>query len=690
MAIGAVADGNENAAGSHEPASLPREPEGHLIRKPWYRFFRGWSVLIWIAVSIAGLVAALIPQGFPAKALLSSAVIGAGVAGLISEFTFCFDRLDAYTDALLEQQHQASLQAQIGSLEHGIRQVDSLARMTKLVAVTQMFTLGMYLQIVRFDAQGQGSGFRVKVTELAQILGLSAAVQKYLGDPDLHSPDQDLTKTPEALTELKLAVQLRYAEDGVEALNAGSTVGLLTSAPGNLAGKDYRDLTIGTLRRAIKLLYLLPGVYDNLLRAIDDLDAKNCEPAEFIQYLMLFKFYLTYRSTGRLAYVASLFESPVSLGEASTVAEIRAVLDRAAGKSPGTRDAVEHADNPAGLTMAGVLGDESAAIDDQQAGDGTDSKPQFRPIRKWLILFWAAISVVGLALALGLATFAVRDLLGPAVVGAGIAGLISEFAYIPDRRNAAAKQADDRKYEASLEHEVAGLEGQVDQVDHLMKKAEIAAITRLFMLGIDLQIARFGSEESMETARNEAEQLAEILGLSAAVSSFLSVPNLRAADSVPSVDPFPDLIEAVELRYAQDGIEAFKAGTLISIITSDSRILADKDRRDSYARTLSRAIGPLYLLPAARDNMLGAIQSLQDGICEPREFALYMVMFYFYLTYRMTGNNPEVAPWFESPVSLAQPSAIAGIYQFVSGAPGQSAEPPVHGSHGQAGEQQPI
>jgi hypothetical protein len=636
----------------------------------WYRFVRKWAVAFWVAVSFAGLAMALVSASYPGKVLLSSAIVGAGIAGLMSEFNFSLDRRDADINMQFERQHQASLEHQVGSLEHGLSQVDTLAKRTKIVATNQLFQLGLDLNMIRFGAEDRIASFTEETQKLADILALSAAVRKFLDNPYLR-PTAPPPPGQDPFPELGRVIQLRYAQEGIEAFKAGSAIALILTAPGNLVEQKYRDLAVRTLNTALKLLYLLPQPYQNLQCAMRDLQRSACSPAVFAQYLALFSFYLTYRMTGRNKDVAPLFESPVSLTEPSTATEIIDILAKYAGEPdnalqpavPGTPKASEAARGPEARPEA----------------DASEPEPWYKFLRMWSVFFWSGASVIGIILAFFPVHFSTQDLLSSAIVGAGIAGLTSEITFCPDRRKADADLQVQRSYESGLQRQVEALEHQVDQVDELMKRAEIVAITQLFKLGVDLYTFRVGNEaqvskEQLALFRAEAEELAGILSLSAAVGTFLDSPYLRLPDGKPpeGQDPWPGLIRGVELRYPQEGIEAFKAGSAIAVIINTPGEWNDKHYQQKATDILLGAIEVLYLRPAVHDNMVRAIGELLDGTCQPNYFAAFLVLFYFYLSYRATGEHPEIASFFEAPVVLGRPDTAENMTRLLSLADGTS------------------
>jgi hypothetical protein len=238
-----------------------------------------------------------------------------------------------------------------------------------------------------------------------------------------------------------------------------------------------------------------------------------------------------------------------------------------------------------------------------------------------------------------------------AVVGAGIAGLISEFTICPDRRAADFKLRSERQYESALEHQVASLEDQVGQVDVLLKNAEIITLNQLLFLGVDVYMTYFGTQNM-----GLADELADILGLRNAVTKFLTSPHDLTTTNRDALTAYTDLMKAVEARYAEDGIEAYRSGAAVgNLVCHPSNALDPKERKVPLSM-LKKGIPQLYLLPTACDNILGAIRDLENGACEPGIFIAYLCAFVYYLSYRMNGAYNVVASLFESPMSLTKPT----------------------------------
>jgi hypothetical protein len=438
---------------------------------------------------------------------------------------------------------------------------------------------------------------------------------------------------------------------------AGSTVSTVMHTAGGLTDGSYRDTALGILRSAIRLMYLLPEVYDNILNAIREVEEGACESRHFAGYLSLFIFYLEYRMNGENPEVVSLFESRVSLAKPTTIAEISRILAQKAGES--AEPVASPVDPGAGSahTVSNKAPCESTPVRTESGADRLESKPWFHFIRKSSLIFWLVVSALGLILAIVPAVFPGKSLISSGIVGAGIAGILSEFTFYIDRRDADSELRDEeQRYSRLVQH--------IAQVDSLTKRAEIVAINQMFKLGMDLYRVRFGDENEIESFRGEAEELAGFLGLSPSVQKFLNSEYLRpSAPPSDGQDPFLDLMRAVALRYAQEGLTALRAGAALGLLLTAG--LADDGMRAAAITLLKRSVGLLYLQPEARDNMVQAMRELEEGTCTPADFLGYLTVFSFYLTYRMTGELAEVAPLFESRVSLAQPSTAAEIRRIL-------------------------
>ena len=297
-----------NSAGELPESSRP-QTKGRPRRRPWFRFIRKWSLAFWLVVSAAGIVLAVVPAAFPFKVLFSSSVVSAGVAGLLSEFTFWIDRREDDYDLQVEHRRYASLESQVG-------QVDGLVQQSSIIVVNQMFKLGLDLYMIRFlDEGGNAEPYLPEVNEIADVLKFSVPVQRFLTDPYLRIKKARPPSVQDPFAELKQAALLRYPEDAIKALVAGCSVGIIMHTAGRLVDERYRAQAAQALRDTVNQLYLRPEPYDNLMRAVRELEAGAYEPRYIAGYLTLFSFYLTYRTTGQNLDVVSLFESPVSLTE---------------------------------------------------------------------------------------------------------------------------------------------------------------------------------------------------------------------------------------------------------------------------------------------------------------------------------------------------------------------------------------
>jgi hypothetical protein len=633
------------------------QASGDPIRRlPWYRFIRAWALIFWLVVSVAGIVLAVVPAAYSFKVLLSSSVVGAGVTGLLSEFTIWFDRRQDDFDLQVQNQQYADLETQVGH-------VDGLMRKTAIMAVNRMFKLGFDLYQVRFLDAGQGELFRAEAMDLAEVLKLTPAVQKFLGNPfllakhGLPGPGQD------PFPELKGAVELRYAQDVREALMAGSMVCVIMHTAGGLADEKYRAQATELLRKITKLLYLLPQVSSNLLRAMEEIPQGTFPPNYIAGYLTLFSFYMTYRMNGLFPEVAPLFEAPASLADPATVAEIKRILGRLSGQQV---DAPEPAGGPPAAAAA--------------KGPGRAHRPRLRwadvtalmaSVRRWVVVFWLAVAAAGLVMAVIPVNYGVKVLLSSAIVGAGVAGVLSEFTYLSDRRQAKRELHDqEQRYLRTKDH--------VGRVEGMLRTADIVTINQMFKLGYALTWPRFGRPDQAEGFIRQARELADFLGLTAVLDRYLNDPYLRAADNPPppGKDPMLGLKEAVTLRYAQEGVAAFNAGFTLGTVLNLG--LPGGKFPAQAIDILRQSIEFLDLSDEAHANLRRAMDELQQGAYEPRAFLLYLIQFGAYLRYRATGDDEEVAALFESRVSLTQPSTVAEAERLLQRQAGAKADEPAN------------
>ena len=610
-------------------------------REAWFHFIKESRLIFWLAVSTVGLVASLVPTFFSDEVLLSSGILGAGIAGLMSEFTFCLDRREAEYDLQVQKQRYVNLETQVG-------QIDAIVKKTKIVSINQMFQLGLYLYQLRFLDGDLADQVRAQAEDLGEILRLAAAVREFLSNPYLRPAGGLPPDGQDPFPGMRNAVQLRYAQEARGALSAGSIVStVMHTSQGFLISKDYQAKVAEVLKDTVGHLYLLPAVLNNMLHAIRELEEGTCDPAAFVGYLHLFMLYLVYRTTGDNPDVVPLFESPVSLARPATAADIKRIWGHV-GQPTGGPGPV-HPQTP----------DTAAGGEDASARPGhTWSKTRlerraqlligswrtaFRLIRAWSLAFWLAVTLAGFTLALIPVAFSVKDFLCSGIIGAGVAGMLSEFTFCFDRSEAASALRDQRKRYNELRR-------HIDTVESLMRKAEFVQTNQLFKLGSDLTRVSLLEEDQGQSFRIEAEELADFLGLSTVISKFLE----RLSDSPPGQDPFADLIPAVALRYTREGMEALKWGVMYSMATKIPGYWHDRARRLATAAALKRSIHCLYLPPEVTRNISRVIGELEQETCNPGHFLMYLTLFSYYLDYRMSGEHAWVVPLFESPTPLSE------------------------------------
>jgi hypothetical protein len=632
-------------------------------RRPWYGF-ADWRYLgTWLAVTAAGVIGALVPA-FPAQDVLASSVVGAGIAGLLSEVTFWFDRRDATFQFQVEQNQLANLEGQVS-------RVDRIAQKTAIIAVNQLFQLGIEAAQCRFADDEELGKFSAETEEIAGILGVAGPVRAFLGSPWMRAKDGPAPDGEDPFPNVVSSCRLRYTREGVEALKGGYTVGVAMRRPGEfVTSKEYRDSSAEILRESVKLLFLLPHTVRNLLRAIDDLERGSCDPRHFIGYLTLFSFYLTYRRTGQFPDVAPLFESPLSLADKAAVWDVARALATLSDQSADVPEP-EMPDTRDGQGRPAEQGTEPGGTPSGEAATGGASvtASPFGSIRTSFVVFWLIVTGAGLAVGLSGLSFPAKALICPAVVGAGIAGLLSEFIYCFERRADAVRVA--AKHKQYLE-----LAGHIRGVDGLMRRDDIARINQACRFGYQLCAARFGPDGTVQSALALAAELAEILRVPAAFTDFAEEPNLREkVMPAGAQEPVSKVKYALQLRYSRDVLAAFDAGTTIGAVVNNMAALADAGIQAQVVERLEN-VATLLELPAQVDeNVRRSSRELREGRCEPRNYALYLFLFPVYLTYRMTGQHEAVQPLFESPTSLSGPETPARLLGIVSRMAGKEAAP---------------
>jgi len=633
----------------------PASKAGHLARPSW-RDCVDWRYLVaWLGVCAAGLVLAVTP-GYPGQDMLSSAVIGAGIAGLLAEVTFWFDRRDTEFDFLVEQRQYTDLELQVG-------RVDGLAQQTEIIAVNQLYLLGIAAAQCRFLDGPPLDRFRADTQEIGEIVGLGDAVRGFLASRWMRAKDGLAPQGEDPFPAVVNACVVRYSRDGIAALKSGYLVGVAMQTPAGFeASREYRDSVTSQLETVMRSLYLLPQTTKNLTGAVAELESGSCNPRHFIGYLALFSFYLNYRQTGQHAEIKHLFESPLTLTDKSQVREIAQVLANKSGQALEVPDlevpAIE------GAPAASNVQDGEAPTGAATSGEAVLTAGPAVYIRKGYAAFWLIVTVAGLAIGLSSLSFAGKSLICPAVTGAGVAGLLAEVIYCFDRRAAAARVA--AKHRDYLE-----LAGHIRRVDELMRRAGIATINQACRLGYAACTIRFGPDDRVQPTIAEAGDLAGILGIAAAFGTFTSDPDLREK-TPPGREPVQKLHDALEMRYSKDVIAAFDAGTTFGAVVNNMAGLADSGVQKLVADRLKNVASLLELPDQVGDNLRRISQELVSGACQPRDFGLYLFLFPLYLNYRMTGQFENVGALFESRMSLAIPETAARVFQIVSGLAGKA------------------
>ena len=150
-------------------------------RRAWITYFRVWFLVFWLLIAGAGLLLAALPVSFALKDLLSGAILGAGIAGIFSEFSFCSERRDDDIDRQV-------LEIQITGLDRQLRRIDRIATDSATVATLKTFKLGSYLAMVQHSenlSKEARDSTREQIEELAEILGISRVVSPFLNQSNM-------------------------------------------------------------------------------------------------------------------------------------------------------------------------------------------------------------------------------------------------------------------------------------------------------------------------------------------------------------------------------------------------------------------------------------------------------------------------------------------------------------------------
>jgi hypothetical protein len=304
-------------------------------RGTWISYFRIKFLVFWLVITTGGLLLAVLPTSFSLKDLVSGAILGAGIAGIFSEFSFCSERRDDDIDRQV-------LQAEIGSLDRQLRRVDEITTDTVIVATLKTFKLGSWLAMVQYRGvtnalrESDLDDTRSQLKDLADILGMSRLVNEFLIQPDLLDP-----KVMVIFKQIQDAVQLRFSLAAQEAFNAGYTMMLGAFSPGNLSTPDGKRSFIFILRRALPLLYLPEKILDYVQQGLDQFERDEISlTPQLVGFLALFNLYIDSRVVKNNPKITRFFEiDQPSLTDQNTVNTMTALLTEVAGR--GTKNDAE-------------------------------------------------------------------------------------------------------------------------------------------------------------------------------------------------------------------------------------------------------------------------------------------------------------------------------------------------------------
>ena len=608
---------SRGAAADNTASLLPQHQK-------WITYFRVKFLAFWLVISAAGVLLAILPVSFSLKDMLSGAIVGAGIAGIFSEFSFCSERRD-------DDRDRQVLQLQLTSVKRQLRQIDRIITDTAIVATLKTFNLGsMFAELLLNEhaSTEERDQTQRRYEELAEILGLAQITKKFSNQPKLFDPEG-----PILFKEIKEAIQLRFSLAVQEAFSAGYAMKVAIFGPGTLTNDEVKRTLLAMMRKALPLLYLPRTLPDYLDRGLSQFERGELAIPEFVHFLGLFDLYIISRVMMTAPEIISFFETDQpSLTNPATDNAVVTLLRKLMGNDSDNADGRA---TPLESQGSSPNGDDSTA----------DPLPQERAwisyFRVKFLVFWLVISVGGVLLAVLPVSFSLKDMLSGTIVGAGIAGIFSEFSFCSVRRD------DDRDRQV-LQLQLTGVDRQLGQIDSITTDTEIVAALKTFKLGSCLGMVQVGENlptGSRDQARHELNELAEILGVSRVISKYLDGPNLLGPQAV---GPFMEIKGAVELRFSPSAQQAFHAGYVMALCICTPATLADGQEGPLLISIMRRAYPLLYLPGTLPDYLDRSLSQFERGELAIPEFVHFLSLFNTYITSRVMNGNPEVISFFET------------------------------------------
>ena len=286
--------------------------------RSWWHYIKKGNIVFGIVVLALGIGSNFVPFPIGLKDLLSGAIIGAGVAAILTEFTFAFERRESD-----ENQRMLGLQN-----ENLIQQIDTLkSSITKqqLYQNSHLFSLGTSLALIQWqkvDDREQLLNLKDHLMKLASVMGVQDVVEKFINLPDMQTPE-----AMPAFIAIREAVRLRYAPEEVDTFVTGYT---LTSWICGVIG-DLNESTLETIRKGILALDLQLDVETYVENGLLAYKAGRCPNRNLIGFLSLLGIYIYHLSFGNNVYISSFFEKEhLPIEEEATVQRMQELLQQEA------------------------------------------------------------------------------------------------------------------------------------------------------------------------------------------------------------------------------------------------------------------------------------------------------------------------------------------------------------------------
>jgi hypothetical protein len=209
----------------------------------WWHDIKLRNIVLGFIVFGLGLRSYFVPIPSGLKDLLSGAIVGAGVAVILAEFTFAFERRESDKNPQILTEQKENLIRQIDILKSSITK-------PQLYQNSHLFGLGTNIALIQWqkmDDKDQLMNRKNYLMNLAEVLGVRDVVEKFVNLPDMQPP-----QAVPVMIAIRDTVKLRYPLEGVDTFVTGYT---MTSWICGVIG-DLDESTLETIRKGILALDL--------------------------------------------------------------------------------------------------------------------------------------------------------------------------------------------------------------------------------------------------------------------------------------------------------------------------------------------------------------------------------------------------------------------------------------------------